>query len=173
MTQKQKIKTATQALEKPPHKVAGMETVNRCPECGQVWQVEGLTCQDDFHQLLFWENEFPEFGEVHHYMVLCYYMQHPRLYSPQTLASSKKMLADFLQGTSPSEMRHSLRDEVSSSKRTWKITGTPDAFGQYQNPVTWTMRVHDVVAHGPEGYIERVQAWAQHLYEDLKASGNL
>jgi hypothetical protein len=39
----------------------------KCPECGASWDDEA-TCQDHFHQMLFWENEYPDYGaEVHHY----------------------------------------------------------------------------------------------------------
>ncbi len=31
-----------------------MESSQVCAECGAAWQ-EGKTCQDHFHQMLFWE----------------------------------------------------------------------------------------------------------------------
>ena len=58
-----------------------------CSECGETL-ADGRTCADDFHQLLFWENERPELGEVHHLLVLCYHLQHPSLYSAEGLALS-------------------------------------------------------------------------------------
>jgi len=49
-----------------------MKTPATCPECGAAWEA-GQTCARHFHQLLFWEAEFPGDGaEVHHLMVLCY-----------------------------------------------------------------------------------------------------
>ncbi|NLX56183.1 MAG: hypothetical protein GXY58_13825, partial [Planctomycetaceae bacterium] len=75
-----------------------MNTLQSCPECGAAWH-DGRTCQDDFHRMLFWEAESPEYGVVHHFLVLCYHMQHPSLYSPETLDMGKRMLADFLAGT--------------------------------------------------------------------------
>ena len=149
-----------------------MEQIKKCPECGAVWH-NGRTCEDDFHQMLFWEAEFPEYGIVHHYMVLCYHMQHPSLYSPETLESSKQMLADFLSGTTTEQMRKSMRDKVDSGKRKFKIKGTPDSHGAYQYPVQWTMTAADVVKAGAENYVEIVKAWAQSMYDDLKASGNV
>src|SRR5215216_2170176 len=130
-----------------------MEQAKKCPECGAVWQ-DGRTCEDDFHQMLFWEAEFPAYWEVHHYMVLCYHMQHPSLYSPETLEGSKQMLADFLNGTSKEQMRKSMRDKVDSVKRKFKIKGTPDSHGAYRHPVQWTMTTADVVKAGAENYME-------------------
>lgn len=149
-----------------------MDTQRACPECGTVWQ-DGRTCQDDFHQMLFWEAEFPDYGIVHHFLVLCYHMQHPSLYSPETLAEGKRMLADFLAGAPPSEVRRSLRDNVDSGKRTWKIRGTVDAHGAYERPVPWTMTARDVVEAGADRYVESVKAWARSMYDALRTSGNL
>jgi hypothetical protein len=145
---------------------------NTCPECGAVW-TEERTCQDDFYQMLYWEAEFPAYGVVHHYMVLCYHLQHPSLYSPAMLDGAKQMLVDFLAGTTPAEMREFLRDKVDSGKRDWKIRGTGDAHGAYPYPVHWTMTAHDVVLAGADYYVESVQVWAESMAEALKVSGNL
>ncbi len=149
-----------------------METAHTCPECSTPW-VEGHTCQDDFYQMLYWEAEVPERGIVHHYMVLCYHMQHPSLYSPETLEGSKQMLADFLSGTTTTQMRQQMRDRVNSKNRNWKITGTAESHGAYRYPVQWTMTAHDVVLAGADRYVESVKAWAQSMYDALKVSGNV
>lgn len=149
-----------------------MDGLETCPECATSWQ-DGQTCEDYFHQMLFWEFEFPELGIVHHYAVLCYHMQHPSLYSPETLEVAKTMLADFLSGVSPAEMRALMRDKVDSGQRKHKIRGTAEAGGVYQHPVSWSMTAQDVVAAGSEQYIERVKAWAQSIYDALKVSDNL
>src|SRR5712675_1873376 len=112
-----------------------METQQRCPECDAL-QPEGHTCTDDFHQMLFWESEdFEERGQVHHLMVLCYHLQHPSLYSPETLAGARQMLADFIEGgVTPSEMRRRNKVKLSSANRDFKITGTPKHHGAYDQP---------------------------------------
>ncbi len=93
-----------------------------CPECDAILS-NGRTCADDFHQLLFWENERPELGEVHHLMVLCYHLQHPSLYSTEGLAHARQLLADFVAGgLSPEEARRRQRAAVASGNRKWSVT---------------------------------------------------
>jgi len=150
-----------------------MESLQICPECGVSWQ-NGNTCLDQFHQLLFWEAEFPDYGVVHHLMVLCYHLQHPSLYSPEGLREAKWLLVKFLEhGTTPAEVRQRIRDRVNSSQRAWTITSRPDSHGSYAHPVSWTMTAASVVAGGAENYVDNVRAWAQSVYESLKSSENL
>lgn len=147
-------------------------TANQCPACGADWSE--ATCEENFHQFLFWEAEDPSVWEVHHLMVLSYHLQHPHLYSPEGLTHSKGLLVDFVaRGVTPQEVRQRDRDKVDSGKRNFKITARPDSQGSYVHPVAWTMRASDVAAGGIEHYVEYIRAWAQSIYDSLKASGNL
>src|SRR5690349_20913938 len=144
-----------------------------CPECGAEWK-DSKTCEDDFHQMLFWEAENPAIGVVHHLMVLCYHLQHPSLYSPEGLNEGKNLLIAFVQdGVSTEEMRRRNKNRVDSGKRDWKIKEMATSKGAYANPFTWAMRAADVIAGGPDGYIENVRKWAQLALETLKASENI
>jgi len=147
---------------------------SKCPECGADWS-SGVTCEQNFHQFGFWElADLEHLGSVHHLMVLSYHLQHPSLYSPEGLAHAKTLLVDFVvRGVTPQQVRQRDRDKVDSGKRRFKIKGTPESHGAYDHPVAWAMRSGDVVAGGTEHYVENVRAWAQSIYEDLRASGNL
>ena len=119
---------------------------HKCPECGTAWS-DGKTCQDHFHQMLFWEAENPGYGEVHHLMVLCYHLQHPSLYSPRGLSAARRLLVEFLeQGETPDEVRKRNCASVDSGKRKWKIKGTAASHGSYDLSVQWTMMAADVTA---------------------------
>ncbi len=146
---------------------------NRCPECG----AEGsqATCEDNFHQFLYWEQaDMERLGVVHHLMVLSYYLQHPSLYSPDGLAFAQELLVDFVaRGITPAEIRRRERNNLDSGKRSFSMKGTPEAHGTYHRPLVWTMRASDVVAGGKENYVENVRAWAQSICDSLAASGNL
>src|SRR5687768_7700364 len=116
----------------------------RCPECGAIW-TEDTTCETHFHQMLYWEQEH-QLPEVHHLMVLSYYLQHPHLYSPEGLKHSQALLVDFVvNGITPQQIRQRDRDKVDSGKRKFKIAGTPELHGSYEPPVRWSMTAADVV----------------------------
>jgi len=138
-----------------------------CPECGAAW-AGGQTCQEFFHQMLFWENEQPALGEVHHLMVLCYHLQHPSLYSAEGLRHARRLLAEFVEeGLSPQASRRRNRERVDSGRRRWRITARPGDEGRYERPIAWTMTARDVVAGGMERYLKNVEAWAKGIYDNL------
>ena len=146
-----------------------MEAPQRCPECGATW-IGAQICKTHFHQMLFWEAEYPALGEVHHLMVLCYHLQHPSLYSPEGLTEARRLLMEFVErGASPAEVRKRNRAWVDSSQRDWKITTTATSDGSYDPPIQWTMTVIDVVAGGADHYCANVRQWAQAINEALKA----
>jgi hypothetical protein len=95
-----------------------------CPECGAI-STDGNTCQDRFYQMGFWEMDY-SLIDMHHLMVVSYYLQHPSLYSPEGLKQAKELLIDFLEnGLSPQQIRQRDHARVDSGSRTFKIKGTP------------------------------------------------
>ncbi len=141
----------------------------RCPECGAAWRA-GETCEGDFFQMLAWENEHAGLGVVHHLTVLAFHLQHPSRYSPEGLAEARRLLDEFVgRGGSPQAVRRRGQASVDSGRRTWKVTARPGAAGSYGREMAWTLRAPDVVAGGPEHYVENVRAWAQGIWEVLRA----
>ena len=133
----------------------------------------GQTCQDDFHQMLYWENEDPGNGAVHHLVVLCFHLQSSR-YSPDGLQHAMGLLVDFLErGQTPENLRLRSRDQVDSGKRQWKVTARPGSVGAYAHPPAWTLTARDVVAGGIENYLAGVERWAHAVLADLRAAGIL
>jgi len=149
-----------------------MIEMKRCPECGADWS-DGQTCTDHFHLMGFWELDYLLY-DVHYLMVLCYHLQHPSLYSPQTLEDSKQMLAQFVeQGVTPQQMRKRIAKAVDSGVRTHKIKGTPESHGVYGHPIEWTMRAEDVTNGGMDNYYSNVREWAASMLRSLRESGNM
>ena len=143
-----------------------------CPECGAAL-ADGRTCADDFHQLLFWENERAELGEVHHLMVLCYHLQHPSLYSAEGLAHARQLLDAFVtEGMSPEEVRRRQRAAVDSGGRGWSITARPGNRGSYGQQPAWTMHAADVVAGGIDNYVANILTWADRVHRILMEGGS-
>ena len=149
------------------------ETMQVCPECGATLE-GGKTCQDDFHQMLYWESEDSGLWEAHHLMVLCYHLQHPSLYSREGLTWAKETLIEFVEhDVTTQEVRRRNRTTLDSGNRKWKIKGTPDSHGSYAHPVQWTMTASDVTAGSMTDYCGNVRAWAQSILDAMKASNNL
>lgn len=144
-----------------------------CPECGADWSQ--ATCEENFHQFLYWEQaDMENLGIVHHLMVLSYYLQHPSLYSPAGLEVAKGLLVDFVaRGITPQQVRQRESANLDSGSRAYKIKAAPESHGAYQHPVRWTMRANDVVAGGAEDYVANVHAWAQSIYDSLLESGEI
>jgi len=144
--------------------------MTNCDECGGLHAGE-RTCQDDFHQMLYWENEDARRGVVHHLTVLCYHLQHPGLLSPEWLEEAPGLLADFIErGLTTEEVRRRDRARVSSGKRRWKVAATEERRGRYARRPDWRVRALDVVAAGAEAYVDSVQAWARAVLEDLRTT---
>ena len=149
------------------------DTPETCPACGADWR-GGQTCEDHFHQMLFWEAEDQRRGVVHHLMVLSYQLQHPHRYSNAGLRYSVGLLVEFVEQGTPTEVvRARSRDSVDSGKRSWTVTARPGDAGAYANPVTWTVTAADVIARGADAYVESVREWARSIYDALRESGNL
>lgn len=132
---------------------------------------EGEACIDLFYAMLYWENEDPALGTVHHLMVLCYYLQHPATYSAQGFAQARHLLADFIvHGLSPQEVVRRERRTVDSHERNWPISARPGNEGQPGFPANWTMTAADVILAGRAAYRESVQQWAAAVHEVLTAA---
>ncbi len=147
-----------------------MPTPQHCPECGAVWSLD-QTCETYFHQMLFWEAEYPAYGaEVHHLAVLCYHLQHPSLFSPDGLREARRLLREFVEhGAAPAEVRQQNRARVDSGRRDWKIKATATSHGSYDRALAWPLTAADVVAGGSDHYCDNVRAWAQAINETLKS----
>ncbi len=121
--------------------------------------------------MLYWEADNPNYGVVHHLMVLCYHLQHPSLYSPEGLHEAIQLLDDFLErGLTPEQVRKRNQSVVNSNTRTWKITGTPASHGTYDHPIAWTMTAASVIEGGKDQYCDSVRTWTSSVHEAIKTS---
>lgn len=155
-------------LDTETKRVHLMSIPPKCPTC-DADQTDGKTCEDHFHQMLFWENEYPHYTlPVHHLLVASYYIQHPHLYSPDGLRFSITLLKEFLTGIDPQQKGREIRAGVQSETRSFKVTGTPESHGSYPVPVPWTMFARDVTAQPVEQYADAIWAWARSIDQALQ-----
>jgi hypothetical protein len=145
--------------------------MHTCASCGAPLP-EGGACIDRFHLLLAWEWEYAVY-DVHHLLVLCYYVQHPHLYSRAGLACALELLTAFVTDEAhPAVMRERIAPAAASGVRTTPITARPGDEGRFAHPVVWTMTARDVVENGPAAYYSSVHAWAASALASLRASHN-
>jgi Family of unknown function (DUF5946) len=97
----------------------------KCNECGTVL-LDKKACLEYFNQMIAWDfTDFTGVGQVHHLTVLCYYLQHPSHYSPEGLKKAQNILKDAIENSLSDKKLYQEESEVfSSSKRTWRVTGT-------------------------------------------------
>jgi hypothetical protein len=157
----------------PEHYPTNPNSQTACQECCGSWQND-LTCRNCFQQLLYWENENPALGSVHHLMVLSYHLQHPSLYSPEGLQYSLQQLIEFLEaGISPKQALKKNRTTLDSGIRQWTFKPKPGSVGGYIYPTAWHMTIQDVVNAGTKYYVGNIQRWAHSILADLRSAGNL
>ncbi len=143
---------------------------SNCPECGAQWQ-GSKACEEAFYQMGYWEMD-DHLLDVHHLMVLSYYLQHPSLYSQEGLREARRLLVGFVEGgQSPQDVVKREHDRLDSGARGFKIKGKPGARGAYPRPVRWTMTAVDVVARGEAVYYESVREWARSVLAALRQAG--
>lgn len=137
-----------------------------CPDCGASCTDE-QTCLDHFHTLGFWELDH-QLWDKHHLMMLSYNLQHPHVYSPQTLTDAKLMLREFLEtDISPQAMRHKIIQQANSNTRKHKITGIAQSHGQYTQAIEWSMTCTDVIGAGIKQYYASIDGWANSILQAL------
>lgn len=138
-----------------------------CPHCHLH------DCEQHFYQLLAWEHEY-QLQEMHHLLVLCYYLQHPDRYSSYGLPFALGMLVEFVEtDLSPAAMRQRIQQIVASDQRQHLITARSNDQGTYLHPIKWTMTAADVTSAGVPDYYLSVRRWAEAMVQDLRLSGNL
>jgi hypothetical protein len=148
------------------------EVMATCPDCGASLALSE-TCETNFFQMLYWENEFPEYGEqVHHLIVLCYHVQHPGLYSKDGLAFGLALLDEFVnRGATPQRMGKHIRSSMVQRGRKLRVGGTAENHGEYPTPITWSFTTADVIREGHQAYCLNVQRWAEAILADLEGQG--
>ncbi len=145
-----------------------------CPECGAKHPSPNQTCNDDFNTLLAWETEDESRWAVHHLSVLSYHLQHPSIYSQEGLEGAIKLLTEFIEtNITPEQVRRREKDRLNANRRRFKVTSDDGSRGTYKHPIVWPMTTADVVALGPQNYVQNVNTWAMSIYNTLKATDNL
>lgn len=134
-----------------------------CPPCGAVFP-SGETCQDYFNAGQIKEVENPDsYYAVHHLSVPCYMLQH-NIYSREGWLAVRTLLAEFVAGLTPAEVRRRNRHNWDNGQRNWSITKGPKLAGVEQ--LIWSRTVADVRLDTAEHYCADVRQWAASVLAD-------
>ena len=134
-----------------------------CPECGGQFTAEE-TCTDRYHACLALEYTNPAIGQVHHFTVLAYMLQHPSRLSADGWQAMCNLLDRFLsEDISPARMRQRLQHQV-KNKSFSMVKGEPAA----QPTWVWRKTVMDVRLADADTYCADVRTWAEAVHHDIQ-----
>jgi hypothetical protein len=135
-----------------------------CPECGAPAQ-RGLSCRQQWDELLALEFSDPRAGKVHFLTVASYELQHPQAFQldPEARAQILQALEDVVVHDRP--VPH-VREEMQR-----RFAGTVNVLTDEPEPSaadrTWSLTVADVGDPDAHAHAARVRAWARAVYADL------
>jgi len=145
--------------------MAAAET-NICPACGATL-APGESCEERYHRCLAKEYEdWTGYGAVHNLSVPAYMLQHPGRYSREGWLEARRLLAAFLAGKPPAEVRQQNRARLDSGNRPWRMTG-----GEGVSPpagLVWSRTIADVRLEDPATYRADVVEWARAVLADTE-----
>lgn len=138
-----------------------------CPRCGAKY-LNGMTCEEVFHQMLSLEFSDPNFGEVHFLTVACYMVQHGH-YSPAALLWVEQQFREYLRNGPEAirKLRLSAR-QVDGNQRDWQVLRQPDETPQ--DIIPWSITIQEVFQsyQDPSGYCRAVRHWAEVTLKEMQ-----
>jgi hypothetical protein len=133
-----------------------------CPQCGASYSADE-TCEDRFNASQAREFGDPAYFAVHHLSVPCFLLQHNQ-YSRDGWISTRRLLASFLDGRTPEEVRHQHRTAMDSGERTYSFTKGPKLAGV--DAISWTRTIAENRLDSAEHHCADVREWAASVVRD-------
>ena len=136
-----------------------------CDECGAGVQ-RGLSCREQWDELIALEFSDAHAGAVHFLTVSCYQLQHPRAFPLATAARDqlRGALADVVLRDRPvTEVRDEVAHAVEGSRRVRDDDPAPSP------AVVWSCTVADLGPPDAGLHTARVRHWAEAVVQDLAA----
>jgi hypothetical protein len=130
-----------------------------CPECGAPPR-RGLTCRQQWDELLALEFSDPRAAPVHLLTVACYQLQHPRTFPLNAAARQqlRELLEDVvIRGRPVAAVRDAMQRRFDGPTRV-EVQGDD----QHAPPQgVWTMTVRQVGDADPDAHVASVRRWAE------------
>jgi len=138
-----------------------------CSCCGAKY-LNGMTCEEVFHQMLSLEFSDPNFGEVHFLTVACYMVQDGQ-YSPPALLWVEQKIGEYLKdGLAASQKLRLSARQVDGKQRNWQVLRQPDE--PQQDFIPWSTTIQQVFQsyQDPSGYCRAVRHWAEVTLKEMQ-----
>lgn len=135
-----------------------------CPGCGAPRQ-RGLTCREQWEELLALEFSDLRAGRVHFLTVACYQLQHPSSFalSPEATEQLRSALEDVVVHQRPvTAVRDEMQQAFTGSRRV-RSAGSAETTPSS----TWSVTVADLGAPDPLEHEERIHRWARAVLDDV------
>jgi hypothetical protein len=136
----------------------------RCIECGAHMQ-EGYRCNEMFHYPLAWEHNDPELYALHFWLVSCYIIQHPSIYTPEAYDHLIDLFKRAYDEEWDTEMiLHKNREKLK------EIPLVMNPVKEIQPPIErkeWSCTVADVYLGGEAMAIESIKHWRECVREEV------
>jgi hypothetical protein len=132
--------------------------VAACPECGAPPR-RGLTCRQQWEELLALEFSDPRAGPVHFLTVGCYQLQHPRAFplGQEARSALRDLLEEVvLHGLPVAAARDVMQRRFEGPAR---VSVSDDDVVQPSGTV-WSSTVADVRGPDPDTHVSHVRRWA-------------
>jgi|HigsolmetaAR203D_1030402.scaffolds.fasta_scaffold00226_20 hypothetical protein len=134
-----------------------------CTECGAK-EADGLSCRDQFGNLLAWEQYNSELRDLHFWNVSCYMLQHPSNFTKEGYELTKKLFCDAYDHNWGTSYILKKNREMTTNK-TFKIVNPVPFAERVRVLTTWDLTVHDVYAAGEKNAVENVLRWRKVIRE--------
>jgi hypothetical protein len=129
-----------------------------CPECG------GHGCDTAFDECMALEMTDPAFFQLHHLTVAAFMVQHPSRLSAHGWREERGLLAEFLAGVPPVEVRRRPQPHGPSLTR-----GAPVRLP----PVQWSATISGIPRGDSVSYVTAVLAWARTVATEAPSVGDV
>jgi hypothetical protein len=136
----------------------------RCVECG-AHMLDGYRCDEMFHYPLAWEHNDPELYALHFWLVSCYIIQHPSIYTQEAydhLIDLFKRAYDEKWNTEMivQQNREKLK-EIPLVVNPVKEIEIPDVRKE------WSSTIADIYLDGEEKAIESIKYWRDCVRKEM------
>lgn len=136
-----------------------------CSECGNS-QHDGLSCYEQFGYPLAWEHDDPELYEVHFWLVSCYMIQHPSVFTEE---GYRHLIELFVEAYDQDwNAAYTLKKNRELIKKISKITNPVSSQNRVRERKDWVMTIGDIYVGGKANAMMNIKKWKDCVRNEVK-----